>query len=477
MGLSEELRGGRSSRVAVLLAAEASSWEQAALESVSAAPGLVLVKRCLDLTDLLASATTGTAQVAVVSGQLAGLDADSIANLARHEVRVVAVVEGGHPARGSADEEVGERTRLLRMGVTRVVEAGSIASLPGHISDAGSTEFDLTHQVPARPSTDLLGERLLDQEADGAPERNGRILAVWGPTGAPGRTTVAIALAAEAAARGLSVTLIDADPYGGAAAQHLAVLEDVSGLLATTRLANTGQLDRVRLARLAREVAPRLRLVSGLPRPDRWTEVRAQAFSDLLATARALDDLVVVDTGFGLPVTAADPFTTAPSRDDSTATALAQADHVLVVGSADPVGLTRLARSIRELGDVRPDGPSHVVVNRMRPTLGWSAAEVVDLVARVAPTAGVSMLPEDRAGADRALVSGRTLLESGDSTLRRAVAVLADTVLAETVHSETVLAGPGPADCLTPAAAVRRPAARARRGRGLLGALRASTGG
>ena len=33
-------------------------------------------------------------------------------------------------------------------------------------------------------------------------------------------------------------------------------------------------------------------------------------------------------------------------------------------------------------------------------------------------------LPEDRIAVDRALVSGRTLLESGDSPLRRAMAEL-----------------------------------------------------
>ena len=51
------------------------------------------------------------------------------------------------------------------------------------------------------------------------------------------------------------MTLLDADPYGGAVGQHLAVLDEVSGLLAAARLANAGELDAARLAGLAREVA------------------------------------------------------------------------------------------------------------------------------------------------------------------------------------------------------------------------------
>src|ERR1019366_10177289 len=44
---------------------------------------------------------------------------------------------------------------------------------------------------------------------------DGRLVAVWGPTGAPGRTTVAVVLATEAARLGCPSLLADADCYGG----------------------------------------------------------------------------------------------------------------------------------------------------------------------------------------------------------------------------------------------------------------------
>jgi hypothetical protein len=71
----------------------------------------------------------------------------------------------------------------------------------------------------------------------------------------------------------------------------------------------------------------------------------------------------------------------------------------------------------------------HVVVNRMRQTLGWSEKEVRYLVEGVAPGAPVTFLPEDRAAIDKALVSGRPLTECGDSALRRAITRLADDLL------------------------------------------------
>jgi hypothetical protein len=114
-------------------------------------------------------------------------------------------------------------------------------------------------------------------------------------------------------------------------------------------------------------------------------------------------------------------------------TVVAGADEVVVVSSADPVGLTRLARSLLDLREVRPGGPELVAVNRMRSGLGWAERDVVDMVARVAPEAVVRFLPEDRAAADRAMVAGRTLLEGPDGPLRRALADLAGEVRSRVV--------------------------------------------
>ena len=60
-----------SDRVTVLLAAGGEAWEAPALRLLDGGASLVL-KRCVDLTDLLASAATGQADVAVVSGDLSG---------------------------------------------------------------------------------------------------------------------------------------------------------------------------------------------------------------------------------------------------------------------------------------------------------------------------------------------------------------------------------------------------------------------
>src|SRR5688500_15888559 len=93
--------GRDAPQVGALVAAGASDWEPVALDTLSGPGQVSLVKRCLDLSDLLATATTGAAQVAVVSDRLPGLDADSVDRLARAGVRTVAVTSAPLPGRRS----------------------------------------------------------------------------------------------------------------------------------------------------------------------------------------------------------------------------------------------------------------------------------------------------------------------------------------------------------------------------------------
>jgi MinD-like ATPase involved in chromosome partitioning or flagellar assembly len=207
-------------------------------------------------------------------------------------------------------------------------------------------------------------------------------------------------------------------------AQQLGILDEVSGLLAAARLASSGQLEE-RFASVQRGIDAHLSVVTGLPRGDRWVEVRAGALEHLLEVGRDQGE-VVVDTGFSLEDDGVPDLGTRPGRNQMTLGALEVADEVVVVGGADPIGLSRLARGLVELRDLTGGRPVHVVVNRMRASLGWSERDVAGMVSGFARIAGLHFLPDDQATVDRALVAGRTLVEVGDSPLSRAVARLAD---------------------------------------------------
>ena len=135
---------------------------------------------------------------------------------------------------------------------------------------------------------------------------------------------------------------------------------------------------------------------------------------------------MVVDTGFCLEDDPAAEYAGRAGRNTMTREAIEATDILVVVGSADPVGLSRLARGLVELHEHTGGRPVHVVVNRMRGSLGWSEAEVTGMVAGFATVAGLHVLPDDRGAVDRALVAGRCLTEQGDSALTRAFSALVD---------------------------------------------------
>ena len=402
--------------ICVLLMAAGEAWESPALADLETHPGIVVLKRCVDVDDLLAAVSSGQADVAVLSLDAPGLDPAAVSHLRRHGVRPVAVT-----ASSSADLDVREQAQ--RLGIAAVVGAGELATLPQVVT----TVDDAADTRPR--DLDPVSQALDDPTTDGG----GRVVAVWGPAGAPGRTTVATQVACELARRRAAVVLADLDPYGGAVAQHLGILDEVSGLLSASRLAAADQLDD-RFATVCRGIGDHLAVVTGLPRADRWREVRPAQVERLVERARAHGE-VVLDTGFCLEDDAGSDFGSRPARNAITLTALEQADEVVVVGAADPVGLARLARGLVDLRELTGGAPVRVVVNRMRASIGWSEKEIAGMVEGFTRVAGLHFLPEDRIGLDRALVAGVPLGERGDTTLGHGVSALVDALFPGSVES------------------------------------------
>jgi len=412
----------------VLVVAAGASWEPSVVAVLEQNPSTVLLKRCVDVDELLAAAASGQADVALVAVDAPGLDAPAVDRLHHHGLRAVAVVPAG------AGEDAA-RTRATRIGIARVVPDDDLEALPEAL-----VASEPTPAPPPPGPTGLagLGGPAGTVPAGGAPAPYavppgaaagaGRVIAVWGPGGGPGRTTVAAAVAAELSRRRLTTLLVDADPYGGSVAQQLGILDEVSGLLQAARLQSAGELP-TRVATAVRSLGPHLGVVTGLPRPDRWTELRAGLLEELVEVGSRAGH-VVVDSGFSLE----DDPTAAPGRggrNQLTLEALESADEVVAVGTADPVGLTRLARGLVDLRDLGTEVPVRVVVNRMRPSLGWTERDIAGMVAGIARPVGLHFLPDDRATVDKALVAGRTLLETAaDAPLPRAVVPLVDALVA-----------------------------------------------
>jgi Flp pilus assembly CpaE family ATPase len=373
-----------------------------------------VVRRCVDLADLLAAAAAGLGRAAVVSAQLRQLDREALTRLAVGGIGVVGVTAVGDDA---AEQQ------LRRLGVAHIVTTDSppdalVAALDASVGTSIPPEAVPAQAAPADES-----------ESDSAAP-SGTVIAVWGPAGAPGRSTLALNLATELAEAGTSTLLVDADVYGGTIAQLLGLLDEAPGFAAGCRLANTGRLDLSALAGLAVEVRPQLRALTGIPRADRWPELRPSAVEVVLALARELVDVTVVDCGFCLERDEELSFdTAAPRRNGATLTVLAAADMVVSVATADPVGLQRLVRGLGELADAVPGVTPVTVVNRVRSAAvggGDAESEIRAALLRYAGLRDIRFIPLDTPAYDAAVAAGQALAEAAPtSPARRSIRDLA----------------------------------------------------
>jgi MinD-like ATPase involved in chromosome partitioning or flagellar assembly len=435
-----------------VLTAVTDRWEGRLVTVLERGTDLDVTRRCADLPELLAAAAAGLAAVALVSADLRSLDRAALAHLRDSGVAVVGVYPPG--------DEAAER-HLRQLGVEAVVAADADGTLlqatvdaltgpgpragagPGRSHDGGTAGRPGSATAVPDPLESLLvdlprgpaGAGSVRPEAGeaglgaGDPDREGLLIAVWGPTGAPGRTTVAVNLATELSRSGARTLLVDADTYGGSVAQVLSLLDEAPGLAAAVRAADHGSLDLPGLARLAPEVTPCLRVLTGIPKAERWPELRAPALEHVLTLGRRLAQFTVLDCGFNLEDDEELSYDTrAPRRNAATLVALALADRVLAVGAADPIGLQRLVRGLQELS-VMPVPAPVVVVNKLRASAVGSHPEqrVRDALARFAGVQEPRFVPDDRDALDAAVLAGRALAESAPtSPARRAIAALAD---------------------------------------------------
>jgi len=256
-----------------------------------------------------------------------------------------------------------------------------------------------------------------------------RTLAVWGPIGSPGRTLLAVNMAGELAARGQRVMLVDADSYGASVAASLGLLDESASFAQACRVADQGLLTVAELARICSEVVcagGTFSLLTGLTRSDRWPELRAAAVERVLQTARTMVDTVVIDCGFCLETDEELSYdTVAPRRNAATLAALAQADTIYAVGSADAVGIPRLIRALADLTEACAGSEVRVVLNKVRKkSAGGSPVKALeDAWQRFGPALPIGhVLPWDPDVPARALLEGQLLQElAPDSALRRAI--------------------------------------------------------
>lgn len=194
---------------------------------------------------------------------------------------------------------------------------------------------------------------------------NGQIIAVWGPAGSPGRSTVALCLAATLARRSDRVMLVDGDSYAPSLAPLLGLHQRQSGVVAMSRHARVSGLEPSALE----DCVVRYELgnagfgvVTGLSNPAQYVDCGSLAWAGTLGALR--------DAGYTLVVDLAPPLLQlpgetigGPQRNALSIATLELADKVVVVANPTPLSVLRLSRDWPRITELAHNASLEVCLN------------------------------------------------------------------------------------------------------------------
>jgi MinD-like ATPase involved in chromosome partitioning or flagellar assembly len=239
-------------------------------------------------------------------------------------------------------------------GLPVVSHAQTLASAAG-IANVIRDPEDLSHWLASLASPDGVS----------VPVTAGHIIAVWGPGGSPGRSTLALCLAATLARRNQRVIVVDADSYAPSLALLLGLHESQSGVQSLSRHARLETVDAHVLEACAVNLelgAQSFSVITGLNSPAQYVDCGFLAWSRALTTLRAVGHTLVVD--LAAPVLQLTGETIgAPMRNALTLSTLEVADRVVVIANPTPLSILRLSRDWSRLTELAEAATLDVCLN------------------------------------------------------------------------------------------------------------------
>jgi len=246
----------------------------------------------------------------------------------------------------------------------------------------------------------------------------GKAIAITGPHGSTGKSTVAINMAALLVAEKRKVFLIDADVLGSSLANQLLLAELPAGLAGAIRIASQNRFDLEQLQRLSVQTAKsNITLLPGSTKLA-GQENLAVELAKIVETAKANFDFVILDL----------PSLSFQDQDFASQLALL-ADEVFIVALADPVGIFRLLALQKQLQGLSLE--PKLVINRVRNSvIAQAKKEITETLLRLGQLEIAGFLPEDQGQLDQALKLGVPVSASSrSSAFRQGLSLIVRTTL------------------------------------------------
>jgi MinD-like ATPase involved in chromosome partitioning or flagellar assembly len=321
--------------------------EPALAVRIGSHPAVELVMRCLDRVELLGAIRALELDAIVSVGAPTWLDPQTMQEASETGVRIVGV-----------SDDPGAVRELTSRGIT--------------VLDSERDVDAIVTACRAHSFTPTIKSE--------APPRRGRLISVWGPKGAPGRTMIAIRLALQLSRGTPDTLLIDADPYGGDVLQAFGIVEELPTVVWAANAAAKHGFDAQTLASDLRRAAPGGPVViPGLPRAELWAEVSDFGWRRLLSAAQSSFAFTICDIGFCLESDPSPYPGAGEGRNRMARAAATAADHVVAVVRGDALGIKSFLWAFESLKQICSEERVIVVLNRAR---RGEEKEIAELVRR-----------------------------------------------------------------------------------------------
>jgi MinD-like ATPase involved in chromosome partitioning or flagellar assembly len=384
--------------------------EQLLLSALGSTGDIVVAERCLSADQLVACVQRGSADAVLVAYDLHRLNESRLDELAQSRLPLVLLVPDPDDERWQSFP-------------------GALLPLDAQVGTVRQALLAVIRGEHPRPATQRAAAEVPRSEPAGTAHASEAlsVIALASGHGSPGRTTVAVSLAAALGAVA-STVLVDADLSGPSIAAWLDAdpTRNIS-MLVHAEPETPRDWDRA-IAQEAQPLHPRSPygvVLCGVPKPEMRSLIPIRFFERLVAELRRRYRYVILDTG-------AD-FLGADVALHRTALALAQ--QILLVGSADLVGLWHTRTALGLLQNQLALGPERIalLINRYDRRYHHGRAEIEWALGLPA----AAIIPYDHGSVQRALAAQHPLILEGRSRARRA---LVD--LAERVHGGSILLPP-----------------------------------
>lgn len=410
------------------------------VQAINESEEFTVSRRCADLTEVRACARSSVAQCAIIDADDPDLDARIVEDLHAHHIGVIVLapladapslraLHADGIAQPNSPDGIVDSLRALGMSASFSPESGE---LPQTGEDAsGRREAQIAHQKRSYAFADGDDELSDAQRSVDGTAEFGKIVCVWGPSGAPGRSTIAFNVAAGASASA-RVLLVDADTCAPSLAHMAGIAQDASGIAVLSRTAARTDVGADEIRGAAVPLTDSLDILTGITSPQRWREVSPAAVVSALSAARSLYDLIIVDVASATLDPVAPGNRHQGSRDDLVAAIVRSADAVMCVFRGDSLGINRLVDAYQWVGQIAPHVEPILVANHVSSSGAGPRPvnAIVQALAPVIPGRSIQLVPED-SRVSASLLHARAIVHAEpDQPIGQALAALTQVVLA-----------------------------------------------